>query len=72
MFLSMTDATLATAEEQYTALHYAAFFMPPNQVPVESVDNGEPEDPETDSCPSDGRKMLRYILGIANIDVSSL
>ena len=62
---------LATTEEQYTALHYAAFFMPPYQVPVESVDSGESEDPEVDSCPSDGRKMLKYILGIASINVSS-
>ena len=62
---------LATDKEQYTALHYAAFFMPPYQVPVESVDSGEPGDPEADSCPSDGRKMLKYILGIANVDVSS-
>lgn len=64
------DAMLATNEEQYTALHYAAFYMPPYQVALDSVDGGQSENQEVEDDLDDGRRMMKYILEIAKVDVS--
>ena len=64
------DAMLATNEEQYTTLHYAAFYMPPYQVALDAVDSGQSENQEVEGDLDDGRRMIKYILGIAEVDVS--
>ena len=62
------DPLLATTEEQYTPLHYAAYYVPPYEVDTvgsEQTDTQNLRDHLTSS-----KKTMEFLMSVAGIDVS--
>ena len=58
---------LATTEEQYTPLHYAACYIPPYE--VEFVDGPALESQEIRDHLTSSKKTMEYLSGTAEMNV---
>ena len=66
--LNTIDPFLVTTEEQYTPLHYAAYYVPPYE--VETVGAEQTDAQELLDHLASSKKAMEFLMSVPGIDVS--